>query len=178
MVTYEEQLAKIAQTEEFLQRQIELSDDNVSDVLEALINNPDNVFFVNGEQVSREETSINLEQYLIEQGINPDDIPLIVSRDIFDPVKQTDLREQLAAVDANQTFETNKVTDTLNFNTFTVLQQANEIVINDPLFIEQLPSIKQQVPFVLAPLQIPTQVKDSGTGLFLLIGLAALAGGF
>jgi len=92
MGLYEDQLAKIQRTEDFLQRQIDLSDDNKVDVIEALLNT-DNTYLVDGKVVDRSETSINLEQYLLERNIDPENLPDYISNDVFNPEKYTILRE-------------------------------------------------------------------------------------
>ena len=90
MGLYEDQLAKIQRTEDFLQRQIDLSDENKADVIDALVNNTwgtTNTFYVSGTEVAKSDTSINLDQYLIERGIDPFNIPEYVDSSIFSPEK-------------------------------------------------------------------------------------------
>ena len=93
MGLYEDQLAKIATTEEFLQRQIDLSDPNKADVIDALLNNTwgtTNTFEIDGRII---ENPSNLEEYLIQEGFERDlitgsiIIPEYVDSSIFSPVK-------------------------------------------------------------------------------------------
>lgn len=102
MGLYEDQLAKIQRTKDFLQRQIDLSDNNQSDVIDALLNNTwgtTNTFNIDG---TIRETDSNLEQYLIQEGFDVDSsgkviIPNTVDRSIWDPVK-LDVTRQISSI--------------------------------------------------------------------------------
>lgn len=92
MGLYEDQLAKIQRTEDFLQRQIDLSDNNQSDVIEALLTNTwgtTNTFEIDGQVKT---TGGNLKEYLIQEGFDTDVggnviIPDYVDRSIWNPIK-------------------------------------------------------------------------------------------
>ena len=101
MGLYEDQLTKIQQTADFLQRQGELSDPEQSDVLEALLSNTwgtTNTFNIDG---SIRETNSNLEQYLIQEGFDVVNgvliIPDTVDRSIWDPTK-LDITRQISSI--------------------------------------------------------------------------------
>lgn len=91
MGLYEDQLAKIQRTEDFLQRQIDLSDNNQSDVIEALLTNTwgtTNTFDIDG--IITPLPATNLNEYLIQEGFDVDVngsviIPDYVDRSIWEP---------------------------------------------------------------------------------------------
>lgn len=85
----------------FKQRQEDLSDDNKVDVIDALLNNTwgtTQTFYLGDQLIDKSETSINLEQFLIEAGIDPNNLPDYIGSDIFSPTKFTDLREISALI--------------------------------------------------------------------------------
>lgn len=184
MGLYEDQLAKIQRTEDFLQRQTDLSDPNKSDVLDALINNTwgtTNTFYVHDIEAAKSETSINLEQYLTERGIDPNNIPDYVDSSIFDPIKLETTRLVSLQVPEGEGIDLQLIAQTLDYRTYN--SQEADKVISEQDYSNQVKS--QEFPIVTSPPNLfnspvvdPEQPKKSNLGVgVVLLGVAVVAGG-
>jgi len=182
MGLYEDQLAKIQRAEDFLQRQQDLSDPNKSDVLDALINNTwgtTNTFYVNDLKVDKADTSINLEQYLTERGIDPSNIPDYVNSSFFDPIKLETTRLVSQQVPEGEGIDLQLVAQTFDYRTY-ASQEADKI-ISEQDYLNQIKS--QEFPIVTglpnlfnSPVVNPDKAKQSNLGIAVL-GIALVAGG-
>jgi len=125
------------------ERLIALSDDNKADVINALLDN-DNTYYINGNQVDRSETSINLETYLIEAGFQQDDqgnviVPEFVSGSIFEPTKYDLTRELSKLVPDGQGI------DLLSIANIEKAQQLENFTSRDPIILDSTKQLQDLI---------------------------------